>query len=117
MRHGSSIPTKLQEFSTTDNPVNTSVFAGHVSSAFGSSEASTAANTRLAIKHCFQSHKVLRGTHLLDKGIYLSVRTPLNSQSILYFIIVIKRSLSGTTAARGLKFWLQVALGVPFATP
>ena len=26
------------------------------------------------------------------------------------------RSISGTTAARGLKFWLQVALSAPFAT-
>ena len=36
---------------------------------------------------------------------------------ILYFIIVRERKISGTTAARGLKFWLQVALGALFATP
>ena len=36
-------------------------------------------------------------------------------KKILYFIIVIKLIISGTTAARGLKFWLQVALGPPFA--
>ena len=38
------------------------------------------------------------------------------TQLILYFIIVRERKISGTTAARGLKFWLQVALGAPIAT-
>ena len=35
---------------------------------------------------------------------------------ILYFIIVREVKISGTTAARGLKFWLQVALSAPIAT-
>ena len=35
---------------------------------------------------------------------------------ILYFIIVREVSISGTTAARGLKFWLQVALLAPIST-
>ena len=39
-----------------------------------------------------------------------------NSNLILYFIIVRGRSISGTIAARGLKFWLQVALSAPIAT-
>ena len=34
---------------------------------------------------------------------------------ILYFIIVVKVKISASRAARGLKFWLQVALGPPFA--
>ena len=36
---------------------------------------------------------------------------------ILYFIIVRGRKISGTTAARGLKFWLQVALLALISTP
>ena len=36
---------------------------------------------------------------------------------ILYFIIVREGKISGTIAPRGLKFWLQVALLAPFATP
>ena len=36
---------------------------------------------------------------------------------ILYFIIVREPTISGTIAARGLKFWLQVALLAPIATP
>ena len=36
--------------------------------------------------------------------------------SILYFIIVRGGRHFETTAARGLKFWLQVALGAPIAT-
>ena len=39
-----------------------------------------------------------------------------NPCRILYFIIVRERGLSGTTAARGLKFWLRVALSAPIAT-
>ena len=35
---------------------------------------------------------------------------------ILYFIIVREGKISGTIAARGLKFWLQVALSAPIAT-
>ena len=35
---------------------------------------------------------------------------------ILYFIIVRELRISGTIAARGLKFWLQVALSAPIAT-
>ena len=35
---------------------------------------------------------------------------------ILLIIIVFKRGLSGTIRARGLKFWLQVALSAPIAT-
>ena len=35
---------------------------------------------------------------------------------ILYFIIVREPRISGTTEARGLKFWLQVGLGPPIAT-
>ena len=35
---------------------------------------------------------------------------------ILYFIIVIKRKISASRVARGLKFWLQVALSAPIAT-
>ena len=35
---------------------------------------------------------------------------------ILFIIIVFKRGLSGTIRARGLKFWLQVALSAPIAT-
>ena len=34
----------------------------------------------------------------------------------LKIIIVRERGISGTTAARGLKFWLQVALSAPIAT-
>ena len=34
---------------------------------------------------------------------------------ILYIIIVLERMISETIAARGLKFWLQVALGPPIA--
>ena len=36
---------------------------------------------------------------------------------ILYFIIVREPAISGTIAARGLKFWLQAALSAPIATP
>ena len=36
--------------------------------------------------------------------------------TILFLIIVIPRCLSGTIAAKKLKFWLQVVLGPPFAT-
>ena len=35
---------------------------------------------------------------------------------ILYFIIVRERVISASRTARGLKFWLQVAFGPPFAT-
>ena len=38
-------------------------------------------------------------------------------KGIQYIIIVREPKISGTTAARGLKFWLQVALSAPFATP
>ena len=38
------------------------------------------------------------------------------SSAILYFIIVREGKISGTTAARGLKFWLQVALLAPIST-
>ena len=34
---------------------------------------------------------------------------------ILYFNIVVEVMISASRAARGLKFWLQVALGPPMA--
>ena len=40
----------------------------------------------------------------------------LHGSCILYFIIVRERLISASRAARGLKFWLQVALSAPIAT-
>ena len=52
---------------------------------------------------------------------YLRIKLGSNGKSLSYPIFYYRKgtqmSISGTTAARGLKFWLQVALGVPFATP
>ena len=39
------------------------------------------------------------------------------SAKIQYIIIVREPKISGTIPPRGLKFWLQVALSAPFATP
>ena len=39
-----------------------------------------------------------------------------NELCIQYIIIVREVGISGTIAARGLKFWLQVALSAPIAT-
>ena len=46
----------------------------------------------------------------------LNIMEGKNTRIILYFIIVVKVGLSETTAARGLKFWLQVALLAPIST-
>ena len=44
-------------------------------------------------------------------------KSAVTNLQILYFIIVREVVISESIAARGLKFWLQVALSAPIATP